>query len=513
MNSRYLTRVVLLTLLAQSAISSYAPAQTVIPPQKRRGIASSLAMGFIDDRDMSRIWISPPGSIGPAVPADQITFPASVPDYGTAFSDFPGIEIDALSTGNDFIGATTTTGSQPEVGGADLESPPRWQAFAVTVQETAQGTSPSSILPMIDQMTGGTQGTIISHYMRGSTAAIPAGYRDTTHAEQLPVNIWGQASVPSPVPEIVAQDFALGALAYATGPTPTMMPQSVVFQNGMGKLYFSVTKAYAQAYGIQPGATPPTWDPAAVYVRSWDTTQTPSAWSTVAVEISSFDLGLDSDDDLDALAYDKASNNPVAVYSTQVPLQGDSSQLYLYGGTPVPTGTLVPYHSLAVSNGTASSQGSLMDKLTVDETSNVTSACSIDPGNEMGLLIDQVVGLPVLHQDASNGMMAPLGFSMCRSSYREVMLQATGRGDLPDCPGDLVFGAIEYFNGTSWTILPGSVQPENVATGECEWPWDISGALATYSVPAAVNLRVSTGQLCGGALTVTSSDVLELYLP
>ena len=503
MNTRSITRVILLALLAQSAASSYASAQTIIPPQKRRGIASSLAMGFVDDRNTDEIWISPPGSIGAAQASSQLTFSSQVPNYGAAFSDFPGIEIDALSTGNDFIGSVTAAGSQPTIGGADLENPPRWQAFAVTLESGATPAGTASILPMLPQ----TQGSIISYYMRGSSAPIPVGYRDTTHAEQLPPNIWGQASVPSPVPTILAQDFALGALAYAAGPAPQPIPQSIVFMHGAGDIYFSVTRAYAQAYGTQQGAAITSWDPAAVYVRKWDTAAAPLAWSTPVEEISSSSLGLDNDtDDLDALAYDWV--NQVAVYSTQP--GPDRSQLCLWApGAGVPgTGGLVPYWAIDTSSGQTVQIGSLMDKLTVDEESNVTSACSIDPGFEAQSVRDHILGLPV-DPAGGNGTLEALGFSMCRSDWTFVTLQATGIGDIPDDQSSLVVGFLEYYNGASWAILPGTYQVQNPATRVCEWRLDVSSLISSPPVPYTLR----AGAASWPDLSWTSSNACELYVP
>jgi len=459
------------TILAGSLLAvlcSHALAQGQIPPERRRGLVSGAAVaissrtGTTPGQD-DTIRISPPldQTTAPA-PFDPDLFPGA-PDYSLEklFPSHPAIDIDALSTGNDFIGPIHTDGR------ANLQDPnPRWQGVTVSVTESAVGNSPDSLLQREPLATIGPAGSLISHYLTGSASGpdgLPVGLVGTTHLEQSKTNL-GLDNLADPV--IDGLDWAMGIRTWAAGAPGTTWPTGIIFNRGDNELYFSVTKEWADAnpsgFASDLSGNGVRTSGADVYRILWDSST--SSWEPPIQILEADDLGLDSSDDLDALAYDPIHHT--ALHSTTV-VSDLRSQILAYQGPMSSHGSVagVPYLD--------SAGNPITETLGLEDVSDDVSAiCVIDP--EPGTVPDPYVGVRL---ESLGFFPEDIGLSVERTidgdDLATIWCQATGRRGNPQAEHVVEFLVTHPASGASFTSeLPLEETPAS-PFGVAEWTWPV----------------------------------------
>ncbi len=452
-NHRLSPRLIERTTLAGILVvfSSQALAQTPVQPTVRRGMVSGAAVGISLQAGSTSgsdvIRVSPPlNQSAPPSPFDPQSFPGA-PDYSLSvmFPGHPTIEVDALSTGNDFIGWMRGDGQ------ADLWNPfRRWQGVTVSVTDTALGNSPQSLLQQKPLSLIGPEASLITHYLKSSAAgpgALPYSLVGKTVLEQDKTDL-GFAAQSSPV--IDGLDWALGIRAWAAGNPGTAWPPGIIFNHGLDELYFSVSGAWATANPTgfvldQPGGVGVQTRGGDVYLIIWDGIS--STWSTPVLFLPLEKLGLDPEEDVDALAYDAWCDT--ALYSTTL---GTRSQILAYQSKQAgrPGVAALPYKD-------TTGNGNLTESIGLrDVSDDVSAICVIDP--EPGVA-DPYIGILM----RSLGLFPEdLGLCVERSidgnDLATLHLQSTGTGGIPQTE-DLIVEFIIYHpsSGAAFTsmALPG----------------------------------------------------------
>lgn len=477
----------LLRLATASLFLSLVPdaaAQNVIHPRTRRGIMSGAPLALVlRGGSTDHILLSRPGNQNsPPTPFNHLLFP-NAPDFRVSemFSSHPDIELDAISTGNDFIGPMRVISGQNRAA-PDLTNPtPRWQALHVTVGDGAMGL-PGSLLHQAPLANQGPEGAVFGHYLEGS-AGIPSYMLDATMLEQSS----GHLGFPSGSSDVIAgMDWALAVRAYYSSYSP---PTSVVFLSTDNIFYFSVTKTWALSnpnFALEKvGQNTVTTSGAEIYQVTWNG----GGWDPPRRYLKASELGLDPvADDVDALALDAVHDT--AVFSTIV-TSAQTSQLRAYqkGDSVLP-----PIAGLSF----ASSDGELMTaKLGLfDDSDDVTGICDLDP--EPGQA-DPNLGI----DPHSYGVVKEeMGLSLQRTldntgtSYLEI--QATGTGDyttgdsdnnqpplivqfniVPPYPAQSVSRYAWYDHDTGSAEFTEDIDPSWPTWGEIEVTallWDVSGS-------------------------------------
>lgn len=421
----------LFTLGATLLVGGLATAQGNINPQVRGGIFSGAALalsleGGPGSPGSDPLRIAPPLAQTYLPPAfDPNTYQAT-PDHSvaTVFPQHADIELDALSTGNDLIGPLRANG------GLDLANQARWQAVSLSLRPGATGLGPQSIVQRAPLATLGSGGSVFSHYLDGSNSA-PGG---------LPPRLVGRTVIERPrthlgfsaasEPTIDAMDWALGVLASGgVSSVSTAGQTSILFPRGLGRLYFSVSSGWAaanpQGFAVEsPGGSGVSTSGQDIYCVEYDATL---GWGTPFVLLSGAELGLDPEEDLDALAYDPGAGT--VVYSVVHRPGSSRSQLLGYqsgANGPAPYLAAVPLRDY---NDTPLMQAAGL----LDVSDDVSAICLPDP--EPGIDCDPFLGvrfeptpLPVLD----------VGLSVERSvdanGWTTLTVQVTGGAESLDGP-------------------------------------------------------------------------------
>ena len=424
-------------------------------PESRRGVASSLPVAFVRPPDAAlgevdySLWISPAGT----QPAFKVTgtLIAQHPNFGTVFDfpGYPGVEIDAFSSGNDYIGATSN-------GAPNLNMPARWQAVSVAVDKNATGL-PNGILS--GPSLADPRGAIISYYME-EAHHFPETLEDSVYVEQLARHVWGSA-LPSD-PSYVDYDFGLACLALAADPNGGGSPVTFVFQHGLERVFFSVTSEWAavnQGFVQNP---PEPINGATIFERTWNGT----SWNAPTVWKESTTLGSNSAEDVDALMVDANANPPKVVYSTVDPTP-EQTELRLYDGANgqeqgrayLASGTLTP----------------VVERLTLGPDDKTTGGCIVDPGSDPGQIDEGLVGMPRSPRNALTGA----GLSMVRTvdpvAGPLLVVQQTGHGGLDNAA--LLYAAL-YVD----TVLYPNLVAYDPYLMQCEWRIPLLNATSNLSI-------------------------------
>lgn len=442
------------------------------------GFASGAAVGlsFADGSaggGTDFVRISPPQSqVNPPAPFDPARL-TRVPDWSLS-SMFPGhtdIEIDAMSTGNDFIGPVSSTGEALlSVDG------PRWQGVTVSVAADAVGLPTGSILTEEPLASLGSSGHLFTHYLDGSASgpgALPTELVGTTAVEQTSVML---GLDPSDSVEIDGLDWAMGIRSFAGG-----VPGGVVFNRGLDEFYFSVSQAWAAqnptGFAVKPGGTSPVPTTGGdIYRITWGS----GSWSTPErVQSGVGDLGLQVGEDLDALAYD--AEYQTVLYSTAIGTGPARSQVLVFqeADSAEPEVSAVPYSGVGGRRITAALG-------LRDVSDDVEAICVIDP--ESGSSPDNRIGVRF---EAASILPETVGLCVERAvddlDQSTIHVQASFEGGLPsDTQAQPVVTVIVAQAGVVSPPVPMTLRGHDTFTLG-EWDWFVGdvtnvGELSFYAI-------------------------------
>jgi hypothetical protein len=424
-----------------------------VPPTTRRGLFSGTAVAIwhplpSDSLTPAGLLFSPPGDQStPPTPFDPSAFTTTV-DY-TLSKMFPNhyldIEIDALSTGNDYIGPVS------EDGWADLLTVSRWQTVTVSVDEDASGT-PGSLLRQEPLLGEGVEGSILGHYLVDSQG-ISGDLVDTTQLEQSS----GHLGFQNPGDDAIGgMDFGMAVLANAGGSSD---PSPAIFRQGEGEFYFSVTTDWAGRYPTDFALGVVATRGADIYKIAWLGT----GWSTPVRVIMAETLGLDgATEDLDGLAYEPA--NGTVVYSTVGFARPSQLLVYSPDSPQGPEVVAKPYRD---GNGKK-----VTKKLGLrDVSDDIKAICILDPEPDS---VDRDLGILITHR-GSYALNCGLSVErwvqpIFKDGRSTINVQATGLGGASAANVEVEFFSYEVSNGTWGT----QIVPYDFVRGAAEWSFSVT---------------------------------------
>ena len=336
------------------------------------------------------------------------------PDFSHAAmfaDDFASIEIDAMSTGNDLLPVDAVTGV--------INIGNRWGAIAASVTRGASGLPGGWVEARASQQLGpGTGADIISYWIDGSS-----GIGGQVVGEHFLEQGTEHLGLP-PQSELDALDFFIPPIRTSENPDNLLFFATT-------KFYFSVSSGCVS--GLSPTFT--SLGPingATIFLIEWEENNGVWRWSDPTVVLTHQQLGLTSQHDVDALAYNDLGST--VVFSTVI----DAN---LAGPQP---------EQLLVSNGSWSNATLLVDsttgvaeKLRIDGLQDdVDALCIFDPEHEE--LFSSWFGAPVLtpHQDSMH-ISVTRHWNPTSASY-EVVLLISGWGPSGPRSATMEFWAAPY---------------------------------------------------------------------
>ena len=469
-NPPYSFSTLLFSGVVGTLLASVGAAQ--VSPQVQHGPASALAAGL----SLKPLSPSTLDELLFKAPQQQTAFPPSweallfpnVPDYSlTALfgsSIAAVIEIDAHSTGNDFLPPLEKDANGIFTGALDVAASGRWVALTVSVADGAQGL-PGSWFESRTQMPAGSDSPasdLVTHYLDESTG-LHGSLVGATLLEQPSETLGLAGTDPMGNPyDVDALDFGLAVNAYGS---PIV---STAFFGNPDQYYFSISSECVAA--VNANTVPPNSfdengdaaDPNTVYYLQWDG----SSWGLPFVCRSAADLQLnDPLDDLDALAVDSSSGR-IVFSSTLLP---GTSQLRILdplgdGCDSSGSGSSPVVLDLKASSGQslASHTGSN------DITDDIDAICLIDP--EMGVL-GTLMGTP--NTVPGSSVPTPMGISVTATGNSSgsvtMRVQASGWGGLSPGAGTiaLYFTTGDPSDLSTWSSL-GTI-PRSAAEELVDW--------------------------------------------
>lgn len=410
-----------------------------IPPILLQGRASSWAAGVIVNdapaQSGSQVRIKLAGN--------QTAFPAQAPlvvgSWAPSYAmthltnAFPGIEIDAHSSGNAWIPNLDSNGVPNLVD--------RWLALTVSVSSTSTGANNS---PWSRGSVGGRHAgsDLVSYYFDGSVGVSPMLVGNI--AQETSREDFGFAT--SSTADLAALDYGLGVNTVSQIPT-RLFPRQ-------GDYFFSVSQAWATSWNTTHASSPPAFasepnssvmsrpHPGAVYRVIWNG----SAWSSPILEYTASELGLSpATGDIDALEVSPGTNmvlfsaTPASSFlsSATTDLIGPSDQLMLFeAGTG---GNRSTVRELKHSSGAQNDLVRKRLKLGNQTESNVDALCAIDPELGVGDICPSV-GSPTTQWSAYG---RPMGLSVVRrnsssTNVHDLVFQLTGWGQAAPVDGQVI---------------------------------------------------------------------------
>ena len=259
----------------------------------------------------------------------------------------PGLDIDALSMGLDWVNATATNGQVNVPAGT-------WSGITVSVTRSTTGQS-NSLIAGESQGAGGAAADIFSYVLPGSQG-IPTNWVDRPMRAHDGREIGLNGTAPA---NIDAHDLYTGLLFRDAPDLIAQVAPTLQF-------YFSVsfTSLIYVPSNWWGGTTP---SGASVLATTWNPTT--ASWSTPTVAYQAASLGLNNNEDLDGLALDLLRSR--ALISTTGTPVARNPLLFVN----LTTGSL---HTYRRADGVAISERL---GLRPGGTDQIDGICAVDPGN------------------------------------------------------------------------------------------------------------------------------------
>ncbi|MCP3917202.1 MAG: hypothetical protein GY711_16765 [bacterium] len=465
-------------------LAAPAPAQNSFFTNDRGPLSSYAHTHTLDAAPTDQTLVKEAGDQQAPPAAPPATINVAVPDYDTSsmFTNLPGfpdltpyVEVDAMSTGNDWLPVEITTGTlDPGLFG-------NWTALVYSVTSGATGAPGSWVESRALATNPGGPGPgadLLSLHLLGSTGLGP-GLLGQVMLEQASEHMGYTTSV-----DIDSLDLYMPLFHQSRG-----LGGITFFRTS--DLFFSVTSTSASAIDAflqsqQPGPwTGPDFfagggvSGATILHLRWQN----GAWLEPALLRAPAELGLQPGDDVDALAH--SARDTITVFSVPQPSTLNQLRVYLPSGDPTP-----PVGGPWVTDLTHLDPSSVLvdESLDLHNDDDIDAICGIDPdGSQFGTWFGTPYTMSATAQmGLSITRMVELDPPLDAGDQHSAVVQVTGWGSAAPLDGMLITETYIPAFGLLTTV---DVRPRTASEDVVTFPLPLPPAPPNYGSGLDVYVR------------------------